>query len=90
MLKKITPSDSRLNGAARAEFHRAYKQLASSEKCQCRTARSQRNHLACYYHAWLSLKIKTKELNQSLYQIRNSLFTHFLKLQLRKPQIAAL
>jgi hypothetical protein len=72
------------------EFHRAYKQLTGSEKCQCRAARSQRNHLACCYHAWLSLKIKAKELNQSLYQIRNGLFKEFLKMQLRQPQISAL
>jgi len=72
------------------EFHRSYKQLTGSEKCQCRAARSQRNHLACCYHAWLSLKIKAKELNQSLYQVRNRLFTDFLKMQLRKPQISAL
>jgi len=35
-------------------FHRELKQLTGSEKCQCRTARSQRNHLACCYHAWIS------------------------------------
>ena len=29
------------------EFHRSFKQLTGSEKCQCRKARSQRNHLAC-------------------------------------------
>ena len=33
------------------EFHRGLKQLTGSEKCQCRKARSQRNHLACCYHA---------------------------------------
>ena len=36
------------------ELHRDLKQLTGSEKCQCRKARSQRNHLACCYHAWLS------------------------------------
>jgi len=72
------------------EFHRGFKQLTGSEKCQCRAARSQRNHLACCYHAWLSLKIKAKQLNQSLYQVRNGLFEDFLKSQLRKPQISAL
>lgn len=34
------------------EFHRGYKQLTGSEKCQYRAARSQRNHLACCYYAW--------------------------------------
>jgi hypothetical protein len=33
------------------DFHRGFKQLTGSEKCQCRKARSQRNHLACCYHA---------------------------------------
>lgn len=85
--------DVKENNAVRwqvEEFHRAYKQLTGSEKCQCRASRSQRNHLACCYHAWLSLKIKAKELNQSLYQLRNGLFADYLKVQLRKPQISAL
>ena len=34
------------------EFHREFKQLTGSEKCQCRKARSQRNHFGCCYHAW--------------------------------------
>lgn len=33
------------------EFHRSFKQLTGSEKCQCRKERSQRNHLACCYAA---------------------------------------
>lgn len=33
------------------EFHRGFKQLTGSAKCQCRNARAQRNHLACCYHA---------------------------------------
>lgn len=41
--------------AAMEDFHRGFKQLTGSEKCQCRKARSQRNHLACCYHAWVSL-----------------------------------
>uniref|UniRef100_UPI003743E020 transposase n=1 Tax=Spirosoma profusum TaxID=2771354 RepID=UPI003743E020 len=32
-------------------FHRSFKQLTGSERCQCRKARSQRNHLACCYQA---------------------------------------
>lgn len=34
-----------------ADFHRGFKLLTGSEKCQSRKARSQRNHLACCYHA---------------------------------------
>ena len=55
------------------ELHRGRKQLTGSAKCQCRKARSQRNHLACCDHAWLSLKVKTKQLNQTLYQVKSDL-----------------
>lgn len=31
--------------------HRELKRLTGAEKCECRSARSQRNHLACCYQA---------------------------------------
>jgi hypothetical protein len=33
------------------ELHRGLKQLTGIEQCQCRKSRSQRNHIACCYHA---------------------------------------
>jgi len=71
------------------EFHRELKQLTGSEKCQCRTARSQRNHLACCYHAWISLKVHATHLAKTLYQVRTDLFSDYLRDQLRNPQITA-
>ena len=71
------------------ELHRGVKQLTGSEKCQCRAARAQRNHLACCYHAWVSLKVKAKELGQTLYALRESLFSHYLRAELRNPHITA-
>jgi len=71
------------------ELHRGLKQLTGSEKCQCRMARAQRNHLACCYHAWVSLKVKAKELGQTLYELRSSLFSAYLRAELRHPRIAA-
>ena len=71
------------------QFHREIKQLTGSEKCQCRKARSQRNHLACCYHAWISLKVKAKEFNATLYQIRKNLFGRYLKAELDNPRITA-
>ncbi len=71
------------------ELHRGLKQLTGSEKCQCRAARAQRNHLACCYHAWVSLKVKAKELGQTLYALRDSLFSHYLRTELRNPRIVA-
>ena len=72
------------------EFHRSFKQLTGSEKCQCRKERSQRNQLACCYAAWVALKVKAQELKTSMYQVRNNLFAEYLKLQLRNSSIPAL
>jgi hypothetical protein len=72
------------------EFHRSFKQLTGSEKCQCRKERSQRNHLACCYAAWVAIKVKARKMKTSMYQVRNNLFAEYLKLQLRNPSIPAL
>lgn len=72
------------------EFNRGLKQVTGSEKCQCRSARSQRNHLACCFHAWVSIKVKAKELKKTIYQVRTGIFKEFLTQQLRKPPIPAI
>lgn len=72
------------------EFHRSFKQLTGSEKCQCRKERSQRNHLACCYAAWVAIKVKAQEMKTTMYQVRNNLFAEFLKLQLKNSTIPAL
>jgi len=71
------------------ELHRGLKQLTGSEQCQCRKARSQRNHLACCYHAWLSLKVKATQLNKTLYQVKTDLFRDYLRAELCNPRIPA-
>ncbi|MGZ4970859.1 MAG: IS701 family transposase, partial [Methylobacter sp.] len=70
-------------------FHRELKQLTGSEKCQCRKARSQRNPIACCYQVWVSLKVKANALKKSLYQIRDDLFSDYLRTELRNPRIKA-
>jgi hypothetical protein len=71
------------------QFHRELKQLTGSEKCQCRKARSQRNHLGYCYLAWFSLKIQARQLGISLYQVRQRIFDVFLTQALQKPPIPA-
>ena len=71
------------------QSHREIKQLTGSEKCQCRKARSQRNHLACCYEGWISLKVKAKEFKTTLYQIRKNLLYGYLKAELNNPRITA-
>jgi len=71
------------------ELHRGLKQLTGTEKCQCRKGRSQRNHIACCYHAWLSLKVKASELGKTLYQTKHDLLSDYLRAELRQPHIHA-
>jgi len=72
------------------DFHRGFKQLTGSERCQCRKARSQRNHLACCYHAWVSLKVRAKQIGTTIYQIKHSQLSNYLLNQLCYPTIPAL
>jgi hypothetical protein len=71
------------------ELHRQLKQLTGTEKCQCRKGRSQRNHIACCYHAWLSLKVKAKALAKTLYQTKDDLLSDYLRAELAAPRIHA-
>ena len=71
------------------QFHRELKQLTGTEACQCRKARSQRNHIACCYHAWLSLKVAAMRLGKSLYRAQADLLSDYLRAQLRNPCITA-
>jgi DDE superfamily endonuclease len=71
------------------ELPRGLQQLTGTEKCQWRAARAQRNHLACCYHAWVSLKGKAQELGQTMYALRASLFSHYLRAELQHPHIVA-
>jgi hypothetical protein len=72
------------------QFHRELKQLTGSEKCQCRLQRSQRNHLANCYHAWLSLKVKAKALGKTVYRVKADLLSDYLRAELRSPRVPAI
>lgn len=71
------------------QMHRELKQLVGTERCQCRKARSQRNHIACCYQAWLAIKVAAVKLRKTLYQAQGDLFRDYLREQLRKPDIPA-
>lgn len=65
------------------EFHRSFKQLTGSEKCQCRKASAQRNHLTCCYLAWVSLRQHARAIGQSIYQAHQQPWSTFLRQQLQ-------
>jgi hypothetical protein len=71
------------------QLHRELKQLVGSEKCQCRKARSQRNHLACCYLAWVALKVHANKVETTLYAAHRQIWTVFLRTQLRTSAISA-
>ena len=72
------------------EFHRSFKQLTGAEKCQCRKANAQRNHLTCCYLAWVSLAQHARRLGQTMYQAHQQQWAPYLRRLLQKPVIQAL
>ena len=89
----FTTSDIQNENAVRwqiEQLHRELKQLTGSEKCECRKSRSQRNHLACCYLAWLSLKVKAQQCGKTLYAAQHDLLSDYLRAELRDPRIPAL
>jgi len=71
------------------QLHRELKQLTGTEKCECRKARSQRNHIACCYFAWLSLKMQARRWSKTVYAAHRDLFSDYLRAELRDPRIPA-
>jgi len=61
------------------EFYRSFKQLTEAEKCQCRTANAQRNHLQCCYSAWVSLRQHARTLGQTIYQAHQQQWVPYLR-----------
>jgi hypothetical protein len=69
------------------QFHRELKQLTGVEKCQCRKARIQRNHIACAIMVWLRLKAAAKEAKTTMYRLKQALLSRYLIQELRSPAI---
>jgi len=87
----LTAHDVKTKNAVRwhiEQYHRELKQLVGSAKCQCRKARSQRNHLGLCYLAWVALQKHAHKTHSTCYQAKHRLWSDFLKLQLANPTIA--
>ena len=72
------------------EFHRSFKQLTGSEKCRCRKSQAQRNHLTCYYLAWVSLRQHAWAIRQTIHQAHQQPWSAFLRQQLQNPPFPVL
>ena len=70
------------------EFHREAKQLTGLEKCQCRIARIQRNHIASSMLVWVSMKRAATDMRKTIYRVKHDLLREYLMKELRSPQVA--
>lgn len=69
------------------QFHRESKQLTGIERCQCRKARSQRNHIGCAILVWIRLKQVAAETARTIYRVKHDLLADYMRQQLRSPSV---
>lgn len=69
------------------QLHREGKQLTGLERCQCRKARIQRNHIACALLVWVRLNDLAAQTGRTLYQLKHGLLDDYLCQQLKNPSI---
>jgi len=69
------------------QLHREGKQLTGWEKCQCRKARIQRNHIGCALLVWVRLKYLAIANHSNVYQLKNGLLRDYLIQQLKNPSL---
>jgi len=69
------------------QLHREVKQVTGLERCQCRTARIQRNHIACAMLVWCRFKELASETGKTVYQIKFGQLADYLIEQLKSPSV---
>jgi hypothetical protein len=72
------------------EFHRSFKQLTGSERCQCRRAICQQNHLSCCYLAWMTLREFARKTGQTIYRTSQKIWSDYLVSVLKNSPIPSL
>jgi len=69
------------------QYHREGKQILGMEKCQCRKARAQKNHIGCAILAWHCLTKLARKLKTNIYALKNNLLSDYMKEELKNPSI---
>jgi hypothetical protein len=69
------------------QLHREGKQVTGLERCQCRKARIQRNHIGCALLVWVRLKELAAQTSQTVYQLKHGLLDDYLCQQLKNPSL---
>ena len=86
----LTTDDVRWTHAVRwfvEVFHRELKQVTGIESCQCRLARSQRNHIGCSLLVWVRMTELARSLKKSIYNLKFGLLDSYMRAQLSNPSI---
>jgi len=68
-------------------WHREGKQVTGLERCQCRKARIQRNHIGCAFLVWVRLKHLAAQTGRTIYQLKHGLLDDYLIQQLKNPSL---
>jgi len=69
------------------QLHREGKQLTGLERCQCRKARIQRNHIGCALLVWVRFKELAAHTGRTMYQLKFGLLDEYLIQQLKNPSL---
>jgi hypothetical protein len=69
------------------QLHRESRQVTGLERCQCRKARIQRNHIGCVFLVWIRLKELAAQTGRTVYQLKHGLLDDYLIQQLRNPSL---
>jgi Transposase DDE domain len=69
------------------QAHRELKQTTGIDKCQCRKARIQRNHIVCAVLVWVRLNGLAHKAQTTIYQLKQSLLDNYMIQQLKNPSI---
>jgi hypothetical protein len=90
-LSQASAGDTKKECAVRwkiEQYHREVKQTLGIEKCQCRLARAQKNHIGYAILAWNRLTTLARNLGTNIYALKESLLSEYMRGELKKPSIA--
>jgi hypothetical protein len=68
------------------QYHREGKQMLGMEKCQCRKARAQKNHIGCAILAWHCLTKLARKLKTNIYALKKTFYQSMLRRSLEIRQ----
>jgi Transposase DDE domain len=69
------------------QYHREVKQVLGIEKCQCRSGRAQRNHIACVVLAWHHLTAVARRMASNIYTVKEKMLSSHMRQELSNPSV---